>query len=545
MSFLSIAVSVSGTNVPELIERAFIPGETYDIDDEHPWLYFRIGPGKRGPIKLSDDSTGTVEAVKGILPGDGWHRWCPLEKRTFSNERRFGIYLSALNHSDATLRCCLWPRRLFGRAQLSALVQAIQDELGRPVLWERSDSAVRAFVLKTAEGGLNGEELIDFVSEELRAVADLRRSRVVDDDEDPGPSPERVSLLSGYLDDESIGEKSLVSIWAAARLRQMMRLHRSLESARISHEDAVRESARNRMAVESREKRIAEIRLISAKTLRMTAVLRELAERYAYARTAFQLQPSMQRDHRLRRLLAALAPKKAECLSDTTSETSSLPPLKAPDLFELWGGVSLARALKHLGWERTRLSVGHTAEEWGLGSVEYCQWRFTKNDEHIVLDFAPRIKVVSASDLPPMHGRREEALVRAASSLTEKDILFSINAHTPDYTIRWSSGEARALIVGDASLADPRFQAGEKVETICNYRPFVAWFCDDGRIVRCDRGGATFALLPGPRGIWEGTKVEETAAALDCYALLPEPGADCHVDLVERLSHLLDSLPRV
>jgi hypothetical protein len=507
--------------------------EVYHIDDLHPWVHFGVNHAKRP--ELGETQPGYLE--RSVLVSDGltWHRWCPLSKKetTLSAERRFGYYEVQFGGAwSGRLRCYVWPARLFNRQQMTSMIRAIVSEVGRPISWERSDSPVRAYATRTTGGRVEVATLLKQTVDELHAVELLQKRR--------RPREESLQADEGDVGDRDSPEERLIALWALRRLRQIVDYRHSLERAISLHKDALWEYAGNRQRIEEHEGALARALPTLQAVARTAARVRAIAQGYAQQRGPLALAPSMQRDYRLRRLLRAFNAPTHEWLAEQVSELSTLPPIKAPELFELWGAVHIAKMLRALGWQGGQPTIRGTSQDWGVSALDGCTWRFMKEDEELIFDFSPRPRVIDLVAIPATHARATSTWQWAAEQLgASANVLYALAPSTPDYALRWSRGSRYALCIGDASLADPRHQKGNKVAKVCEYRREVAWRVEGGKVVTCSLGG-TFVLFPGPSSHWDAAVHE--AARQDCYALCPEPGVQDDADTLQKMAHMLAAM---
>jgi len=541
MEILQVATSdLESTEKPPLVQ-VFNADAVYQLNDRYPRLLLG-GQGKYIP-KVESEQTGIIEWVtdrKDLPEGLSWMAWCPLGKGSaVSEERRFGYYEATVTGSwQGRLRCYLWPAKLFDRAQLSQMIRDIANAFGRPVVWEQTDVPVRAYVTTTPGGSLEMRTLMDSVRAELRAVEQLHRMRMLGNQETSSGWGEDL-----WLPGADTPEERLVALWALRRLQHLTICRQWLDRTCARYTDALREYAGNEAKEKEHQdglKRAGE-ELVQAGIL--AARVRGIADQYSGIRAGFELVPSMQRDSRLRRLLAAFAPATQEWIAEHKAQLSTLPPLKAPAIFELWGAVKLVDSLRSLGWSIGPPELPCAPEDWGQSSDDNCWWVGSKEDERIRLDFGPRPRCVDIAAIPALHERIDDARNWAARQLpADFSGLFSLGSRTPDYALRWwTEGGRAAVAIGDASLADPEHQKGKKLEKVVTYRQGVAWRFSETRVVPCAPAGI-FLLLPGPAKRWPDT-VHSSAAQRDCYLLCPTPAAS-FTDFTTRVESLLQSMRR-
>jgi hypothetical protein len=419
---------------------------------------------------------------------------------------------------------------------MAQMLRDIGAELGRPIAWEQANLPVRSYVTTTPGGRIETKKLIESATAELHAVDQLHRTRVL------GTRDPSADVGDDFCEqEEDTPEERLVALWAMRRLKNLTDYRQLLDKACASHIAALKVYARNPKRAEDHEEALRNAKAELARAVRLVARIRGVAEQYAGVRASFELMPSMQRDHRLRRLLAAFAPATREWITDQEGRLSTLPPLKAPDFFELWGAVKLVESLRSLGWTVGSPTIHGTAEDWGLAGVDACQWEATRGDERLIFDFGPRPELIDIDAIPELHERSVDSWVWGAQQLpTDFMGLCSIAPSTPDYALRWSSAAGRvALAIGDASLADPEHQKGDKIRDTVKYRREFAWRISEAQLVNCAPTGS-FLVLPGPSEQWPAS-VTSLAAKQDCYLLCPTPGANPD-NFTARVESLIQSL---
>ncbi|HZH76685.1 MAG TPA: hypothetical protein VEY88_11670 [Archangium sp.] len=542
MKILQVATSNLGSADKPLLYQPFNEEMVYQLDDLYPKLL--LGTDRKHLLRVESEQTGIIdwEAAREDLPdGLSWMFWCPLGTKVkgpaVSEERRFGYYEATVTGSwRGRLRCYLWPAKLFNRAQLSEMIRDIASAFGRPLVWEQTNAPVRAYVTTTPGRRLEMRALIDSVRVELRAVEQLYRMRIL--------GPQETSSEWGEdlrMPEADTPEERLVALWALRRLQHLTEYRQRLDRACARHTAALQEYAGNEKKEEEHQDKLKRAREELAQAVILAARIRGIADRYSGIRAGFELVPSMQRDHRLRRLLTAFAPATQEWFAERETQLSTLPPLKAPAIFELWGAVKLVDSLRSLGWSIGPPEFPCAAEDWGQSSDDNCWWVGEKGEERLRLDFRPHPSPVDTAAIPPLHKRIDDARNWAAKQLPADFLgLFSLGERTPDYVLRWwTEGGRAAVAVGDASLADPEHQKGKKLEKVVTYRQGVAWRLSETRVVPCAPAGL-FLLLPGPSERWPDI-VHSTAAQRDCYLLCPTPAASL-TDFTTRVESLLQSL---
>ncbi|WP_148712910.1 hypothetical protein [Corallococcus sp. AB030] len=534
-----------GSDGQTLSFRSFEKEAVYQLDDHHPRLLIGVN-GKHLP-KVDGDSSGFIdwETDHEGLPADlSWMYWCPIgtkktKEKGFSAERRFGYYEATVTGSwQGSLRCYLWPAKLFDRVQLSEMIRDIASAFGRPVIWEQTSAPVRAYVTATPGGRIETRTLIESAKAELRAVEQLQHMRMLGVHEAFSDWGEE-----NWIPGVDTPEVRLVALWALRRLQHLTSYRQWLDRACASHRAALQDYVGNKKKEAEHQDGLKNASDDLTQAGILSAKIRGVADRYSGIRAGFELVPSMQRDHRLRRLLSAFATATQEWITERQTQLSTLPPLKAPAIFELWGAVKLVESLRALGWSIGPPQFPCAAENWGRLSDDNCWWLGTKEDERIRLDFRPRPLRADTAAIPPLHERIDDAWDWSARRLPPDFLgLFSLEPRTPDYALRWwSEGGRASLAIGDASLADPEYQEEEKLNKTAKYRHEVAWRFSESRLVSCAPAGV-FLLFPGPADRWPNA-VHSWAAQRDCYLLCPTPAASL-TDFTARVDSLLQSLRR-
>ncbi|KRP89230.1 hypothetical protein AOQ73_26790 [Bradyrhizobium pachyrhizi] len=501
------------------------------IDVEHPWdpkLWYLIGDDypyvdvliKGIPIEARD-ATRLAPRDDPAPEGRKWQRWDL--RAELARQRRLGeVSLELKIPKNHALRCYVIPTQILKYPDVIAIVEDIEAELGVPAAWdvitERPD---RSWSRRNEAGQtIAPSELVELVEEELRAAHSIRRDPFTE----LGPRSRR---------DIPLGENAIVSHWAMRRQNQL----RKAAELVATMLDALR-SKRARSNPEGRERGFVE------ETERLFAVERRLSELIGSLSTLsngvelatmFYPTPLFQRDHRLRRLLRAFAPRVSEALSSVASSRSHYPPMFLNRLWELWGAVWLAKQLRGLGF------AGNCTTE-PTNAFNACSWRLERQGITIELDYEPDPVVVDYAHLPPAHDRVLPTLEWAARHQDldpDRPFLGTEARCAPDYILRITTPQARALIVGDACLASPQHhgkgtdKSGSKPYSVERYRRTLGWAVDN-QIIRCHPMSG-FVLFPPPATAW--TDYEKIPGAGDCTLLCPSPHGDPEAS--RRLERLL------
>lgn len=507
-------------------------GAIYSIDDLNPWLCIgfakkpaaikKVGKFDQHPIPPTADLT--------------WWRWQPIapEERQIGRLRRYGHYRMELHEPRRlTLQCYVWPGRFFDPLRYQAMLAEIEHEFGRPIEWERSDAPVRSRVVPT-RGQPSDAELFQTIQYELGAVHALERSGALAD-----PAAELHETTFAISP-----ETRLVAMWAWRRQADLVQLRR--RQARIA-------AAHGVVPGDANQARAAHRRAINSTALaavrdgeRLAAQVSRIASLHHHELSSFELSPAMQRDHRLRRLVRAFAPVTREhWAAISTPQMSTSPPLKAPDVFELWGVARLVCALSALGWT----VVQRVCTDAAFASMrEPHLVELSKGKLVLSLEHNPVVHKIDCSAAPPMHVRRMALVEWANANVPGPDGLVAAADLTPDYVLRLSSVDdgPLALAIGDATLSDPKYGSEiedgsqgnmTKAEKMITYRERVGWRVR-GRLIRCTPA-CTFVILPGPTARW--TDVMSTSG-VDSVLLFPDPGTPEDLDFTEGVGAIIESM---
>lgn len=509
----------------------FSPEATYSIDDSNPWLY--IGFASPQGAKFVETLKEGVLERSNVKPLEGltWWKWLPFADHVakIGQHRRYGLYRTELQQPRRiAIRCYVWPARFFDARGYETMIDEIEREFGRAIEWERSDLSVRSRVA-ARQGRPTDPELLSAIRDELRAAYALERSGTLAELELVGS--DRIEVASP--------ESRMVAMWSWRRLADLVHMQREQRVASAAMGAA---TDRNQARARRRMERAKIARSEEAETGQLIAQVSRIAELRRDDLFTFDLSPAMQRDHRLRQLMRAFAPATREHWSASSRfELSTLPPLKAPDVFEMWGGARLIRALVKLGWVvRCRQVRAETPTTLGESHLV----ELTRDSLVLVVEHNPPVLRLDCGAAPPMHVRRIPVLEWACSNVDSPDGLIATDDLTPDYAIRLSSCEKGplALAIGDATLSDPKYVGASesesklsKAEKLIMYRERVGWRVG-GRLIRCS-AASTFIVLPGPSSRWEGMLV-----GVDSVLLLPDPGVTDDCDLAARVDGLLQAM---
>lgn len=496
---------------------------TLQLDDRHPEII--LGLDQRVEVQV-----GRSNLPPAARPAMGTARhWRSLNIMKVKEERQYGLFQIPLGSLGLELLVYLWPGRFFDRHQWRRIVDEVEAALGC-VLW--NPASVPAWVQKSS--GIEPlPGLLDAIQEEVRCAQDLIRRPY----EELNPPSQ---LSSHHLQD--LPEHRLLLSWSRRRLGQVREVGRQLS-------DQVSDLERDQAALGANEQRREALRVEGEQVQpmldlanRLRASLVRIGHEVEHLTpSGLELTPAIQRDHRLRRLLRAFQPTRREQLATQVAQLSGLPPLQAPRLFELWAVVWMIRCCRSEGWavmsERPRgLPVAGRPTGW-------C-WVLKRDGVQLIIDWEPPPTALDFKGLVPVEARNHPAM-HPPSGLAPHPLgrLVALFPRTPDFIFRLIGPAGEALAIGDATLADPRFNEAErpesKVNKLFDYRRELAWQAPSGRLVTCDPLGA-FVVLPGPRSHW--ISWEAYAAQLDCRLICPVPGGDNNSEAEDHLARLVDHL---
>jgi hypothetical protein len=246
----------------------------------------------------------------------------------------------------------------------------------------------------------------------------------------------------------------------------------------------------------------------------------------------------VQRDHRLRRLLAAFVPPRSNHPSVTEGSLSRYPPALLTGVFELWGAVWMVDTLRRHGFT----DAGQVEVEWSAGGLLGARWTLQHpQGVRLVLDYEPDPVRVQPEAAPPVHERKASAFAWAARQRpldAARPFVAATEAASPDYLLRITTPMGPTLLVGDASLTDPRFPQGgtRKTLKVADYVRTIAWETDAG-LVRCHPLGG-FVLFTPPQKAWADLEGEPEPKAREVTICAPAVTGDHHPATV-RFMHLV------
>lgn len=511
-------------------------GAIYSIDDENPWLCIGFLESRKAQ-PMGKQKVGTLERyLDGPADGLTWWKWQPLARhdKSIGRERRYGHYHTALREPlHITLQCYVWPGRFCDPLRYQTMLAEIEQEFGRPIEWERSEVSIRSRVAPR-RGRPTDAELLLTIRDELYAVHALERTGALSES----------AITVPELAEAASPEARLVAMWSWRRLADVVQMRqRQTRAAELHGAEA---GDPNHARAQRRMERAAAERADEDEAARLMTQVSRIADRRRSDLLSFDLSPAMQRDHRLRRLVRAFAPETREHWASTpTLQMSTSPPLKAPDVFELWSVARLVRAISGLGWtvmrrEASRATVAPVAEPYRV--------EFSKGDLVLTLEHNPTVHRLDCGPAPPMHARRVPLIEWASANVPGPEGLVAAGDLTPDYALRISSGanEPLALALGDATLSDPKYvtepeEGSEsnrtKADKMITYRERIGWRAG-GRLIRC-LPACTFIILPGPPSRWEAMT---SLVGVDSVFIFPDPGAADDLDATTRVAGLVEAM---
>lgn len=511
------------------IDREYDQKMWYLVSDKASYLELEVvGP----PLQLAAESgaLGGLASVSMQVWSNNepyWQKW-EFGPHVSEERRKGGFELKLRVPKGGVLRCYIVPSKLLSVVDVWSMVEAVEQELGRPVGWDPDRQiAIRSWIQLVSRGEVSMVSLLlEAVSEELGAARSLRRDPIEEID------------ATGAL--RSAPECGLVSAWAVRRGAE-------LEHARVRIEQDISYYGRRRsehMPVKridptEQQWRTAEEQLERTRELAGTVrghIVRDELD------TPVTFGAATQRDYRLRKLLRAFAPLSSEVLSaEEGADWSRLPPVTINRLFEYWGAVWLVRQIRSLGFE------GSADLTLGADVLAGATWTLQRQDVRIVLDYEPHPARLNFSQLPPVDERLESSIEWAIKRQfvdEQRTIFGSRDECSPDYVLRIEGPGGRVLAVGDASLADPEFHPtarDDKVAKVARYRNSLYWWAG-ARAHSCHALGS-FVLLPGPTVRW--SQYRANSREQDVWLLCPRPSAmDDPTSQVFTafLEHLLDGV---
>jgi hypothetical protein len=479
------------------------PDLWYQIRDDHPHLDILT----RGfPAQFIDDDATMITLAEPCAEGSQWQRWDMSE--VLSRHRRVGEMTAALKvPKSAILRCYVIPAALLSYGDVIAMAEDVEAELDPAGTWDVLAKLPDRTWSNPRDALRSGmpTELIRLVEEEMRAAASIRR--------DPFTELAPRSRLGVPL-----AENAIVSQWAARRTTQLSDQLKSIEPNLVSataRADRVNPLERQK----NLDKEATRLRSI---TLRIGELKASLSGMIRAEELGAQVHPGplLQRDHRLRLLLRAFVAPPLDAMTDTESARSHYPPTFLNNLWELWGVVWIVKELRRLGFS------GCCSHE-GVEAIERCQWHLTRGSFIVEVDFEAEPALVDYNRLPPVQDRIIPVLEWAAGNQdldVERPFIGMEEKCSPDYLIRITSPDGRALLVGDACLASPehhgkRSKSDSKPYTVEQYRRTIGWAIGD-QVTRCHPMGG-FVIFPPPTDRW--SELETLPGASDCMLLCPSP----------------------
>lgn len=487
-------------------EYEWKPSTWYVIRDDCPYLDVLV----RGHDPQAMEKHNKFERLSELAPeGRRWHRW-NLEKEVGRN-RRFGEATLSLKIPESVeLRCYIIPTLLISFRDVIAMIEDIESELGVTATWdvitERTD---RSWSRRSINGGhIAASELVKHVEEERSFANSIRR----DPFSELSPKSKR---------DVPLPENAIVSHWALRRYGQLQ----------SSADNVARELSvfRDKAKRHNPDGRLPDINLSIGRLEALSDRISELQGKLSRLCNEVELQtaiypgPVFQRDHRLRQLLRAFAPRLSEALSAVELTRSHYPPIYLNTLWELWGAVWLVREFRRWGFVGT--CIVNPAD-----MLHSCSWKLERNDVVLELDYEAEPSLVDYARVSEIHDRGMPVLEWAALNQEfdeDRPYFGSEEKCSPDYLIRISGPSGRALLVGDASLASPKHHGvpnkrDSKPYTVENYRRTIGW-ATGSEVVRCHPLGG-FVLFPPPTVSWN--YLQRLPGASDCTLLCPSPLGD-------------------
>lgn len=512
------AVRVMGED-GEYVTYGWKSSSWYGIRDDRPYLDILV----RGHAALPADKTKLEKLADPAPEGANWQRW--NFEQEIARDRRFGeISLLLKVPEDTLLRCYVVPTALLSYRHVIAMIEDIESELGVNATWDVIDQRPdRSWSRKGNSGGHLGiQELVNQVEEELRYAYSIRR----DSFSELGPRSRRNFPLP---------ENALVSHWAAKRYDMLQQSGDEIaEELQLLKDRDGRHNPIGRLAELRRS--IERLGVLSREVAKLKGLLSSFY-RNDELQTGIYLSPIFQRDHRLRHLLRAFAPRLSEAISTVESARSHYPPLYLNTLWELWGAVWLAKEFRRWGFTGSCLLNP-------VNKLHSCSWRLQRENVVLELDYEAHPTFIDYTDIPPVHQRGMPVLEWAAMNQKfDQDLPYfgSEEKSSPDYLIRISTPAGRSLMVGDACLASPEHHAVKRPQeakpyTVENYRRTVGWVAQ-GDVVRCHPMGG-FVLFPPPPESW--TYLQHIPGVRDCTLLSPNPLGD--MAMSDRLANLITAI---
>jgi hypothetical protein len=500
----------------EYVSFPWKPSSWYSIRDDRPYLDILV----RGYAAQSVDKTKLEKLTDPAPEGASWQRWS--FEHEVARDRRFGeISLSLKVPEDTVLRCYIVPTALLSYRDVIAMIEDIESELGVNATWDVIDQRPDRSWSRRGNSGahLAVQELVKHVKDELRSAHSIRR----DPFSELGPRSRR---------DIPLPENAIVSHWAAKRHDILLRSGDEVaEEMQLLNDREARHNPIGRLP--QLHGSIARLEGLSDEIAELKGVLSRLCKDNEL-QTGIHPGPIFLRDHRLRHLLRAFAPRLSEAISMAESTRSHYPPIFLNTLWELWGAVWLAKEFRRWGFAGSCFLNP-------VDKLHSCSWRLQRDDVVLELDYEAHPTLIDYSDIPPVHQRGMPVLEWAAMNQKfdqGRPYFGSEEKSSPDYLIRITTPVGRSLMVGDACLASPQHHAVKRPQeakpyTVENYRRTVGWVAQD-QVVRCHPMGG-FVLFPPPSESW--AHLHQLPGAGDCTLLSPRPLGDKAAS--ERLAKLL------
>jgi hypothetical protein len=498
------AVRVMGED-GEYTPYAWKPSSWYGIRDDRPYLDILI----RGYAAQSVDKTKLEKLTDPAPDGARWQRW--NFEQEIARDRRFGeISLRLKVPEDVVLRCYVVPTALLSYRDVIAMIEDIEFELGVNATWDVADRRPdRSWSRRGSSGShVAVRELIRNIEDELRFAHAIRR----DPFSELGPRSRRHVPLQ---------ENAIVSHWAMKRHDLLQRSgDKVAEELQLLNERSILHNPAGRLP--ELHNSIERLEGLTLRISELKGMLSRLCKDNEL-QTSIYPGPIFQRDHRLRHLLCAFAPRLSEALSTAESARSHYPPIYLNTLWELWGAVWLAKEFRRWGFAGSCFLNP-------VDKLHSCSWRLQRGDVVLELDYEAHPTFIDYANIPPVHQRGMPALEWAAMNQRfdqTRPFFGSEEKSSPDYLIRITTPAGRNLMVGDACLASPQHHGVKKPQdakpyTVENYRQSVGWVTQ-GQVVRCHPMGG-FVLFPPPSESWD--HLQQLPGVRDCTLLSPSPPGD-------------------
>lgn len=500
------------------VTRPYIEDEVYLISDELPALILRC----KNNNKLKSKELINLEKSKRLELGltDSWYSYPVYKQKDISTERRFGLSCFVLDSPKVAINYYVIPSKILSSIDVLWMIRDIEKMFDSFQVWADDDSRMRAYANFHEYNSFIAQfsTMIKYVKEELSAAQALTRSPYKE------IHPNKLSHII-------LPENNLVTNWAIKRNNELVLL-----------EDKLRVNAaelRTRSPNKILPMRLKELnsRLERNKLLQddLGTIVAKLSSYIKDAPSSIELSPAMQRDYRLRGLLRAFAPPKKEALTFDNSFLSTLPPIRLPDLFEIWCSVILIRWFEALGFQ---VSSSRSFKDEASGRLVGSLGEMLFEDVIVTLNYEEQPRRIQ--NIPKNTDRADTALKWAGRTQCEDDDLFGIvNQCTPDFIIKITGPKGYALAVGDATLADPQHtkNAGTKEGKLNTYRYGLGWRIG-GETIGCHAQGI-FLMYPGPHDQW--SNLEEKLSEYDCYLFSPTATNELSAP-PESFRHMINSL---